>query len=68
MFDAREQAFDINKDLNRMNQLLPRFEGEIPQGSFVIVGYTASVYKKGEQVNLSCNIQWAVLLGTPEGF
>lgn len=52
-----------------MNEILPPFDGEIPQGSFVVVGYTSSIYKgKAGRFNMSCNIQWAILIGTPEGF
>lgn len=69
VYDARNHNFDIGKHIEHLRDVLPIFEGEIPQGSFVTVGYTASIYKgRDGQINLSCNILWAVLVGTPEGY
>lgn len=67
VFDARVVPFDINKDIECMHEILPAFNDKLPQGSFVVVGYSASTYKgKQDKMNLSCNVQWVVVVGTPE--
>ncbi|KAJ6464207.1 hypothetical protein C8R47DRAFT_1079754 [Mycena vitilis] len=71
VYDARTVVFDFNSDLNRMGSVLPAFHGEIPFGSFVVVGYTVAGYKAslsagGERVpHLGCNILWAIVCGSP---
>ena len=47
--------------------LLPRFQGEIPVGSCVVVGYTVNTFtKSGDNLkSVSFNIQFVIVLGTP---
>ncbi|KAJ7626517.1 hypothetical protein DFH06DRAFT_1141828 [Mycena polygramma] len=71
IYDARTVVFDFNSDLSRLSTVLPAFHGEIPFGSFVVVGYTVAGYKAslsagGERVpHLGCNILWAIVCGSP---
>lgn len=77
VYDARERGFNFTSDFDILDSL-PRFQGEIPLGSFVVVAYTMSSYvkyKKGEKSkaedpnrdwHLSMNIQFAILFATPE--
>ncbi|KAJ6462340.1 hypothetical protein C8R47DRAFT_1225489 [Mycena vitilis] len=71
VYDARGVVFDFNSDLARLDTVLPAFHGEVPFGSFVVVGYTVAGYKAslsagGERVpHMGCNILWAVVCGTP---
>ncbi|KAJ6513680.1 hypothetical protein C8R47DRAFT_1064388 [Mycena vitilis] len=71
VYDARTVVFDFNADLGRLASVLPVFHGEVPFGSFVVVGYTIAGYKAslsagGERVpHLGCNILWAIVCGTP---
>ncbi|RDB26091.1 hypothetical protein Hypma_006901 [Hypsizygus marmoreus] len=65
VYDARKSYFKIESELTLLAEKLPRFEEEIPEGSFVIVGYTTSMYTKDKVPNLSCAIQWAIVCGTP---
>lgn len=68
-YDARGMtSIDFNHILPRLAQnVLPPFtEGEIPQGSFVMVGYTTTIYKAANgNWTLGCNIQWVIVIGTP---
>jgi hypothetical protein len=71
VYDARKTPVDFETDLDKIADVLPSFTGEIPFGSFVVVGYTASVYKAtlgggSERVpHLGCNILWVIVCGTP---
>ncbi|KAJ7758176.1 hypothetical protein DFH07DRAFT_940365 [Mycena maculata] len=71
IYDARKTAVNFDADLGRLGQVLPLFPGEVPSGSFTVVGYTCSSYKGvisggSERVaNLGCNILWVIVCGTP---
>ncbi|KAJ7764350.1 hypothetical protein B0H16DRAFT_1799868 [Mycena metata] len=71
VYDARKTSFSFEFDLPRLASVLPSFTGEIPFGSFVVVGYTASTYNASiggstERVtHLGCNVVWAIVCGTP---
>ncbi|KAJ6457541.1 hypothetical protein C8R47DRAFT_1227355 [Mycena vitilis] len=71
IYDARKVVLDFSADLERLDRVLPPFHGEIPFGSFVVVGYTVAGYKAtlsagGERVpHLGCNVLWAIVCGTP---
>ncbi|KAJ7616336.1 hypothetical protein DFH06DRAFT_1145606 [Mycena polygramma] len=71
IYDARRVVLDFSSDLERLDRVLPPFHGEIPFGSFVVVGYTVAGYKAalsagGERVpHLGCNVLWAIVCGTP---
>ncbi|KAJ7705900.1 hypothetical protein B0H16DRAFT_1345948 [Mycena metata] len=71
VYDARKIVVNFEADLDRLDKVLPLFKGEVPFGSFVVVGYTVSSYKAalssgGEKMpNLGCNILWAIVCGTP---
>jgi hypothetical protein len=72
VYDARSSVVDFNTDLGRLDEVLPLFDEEIPFGSFVVVGYTVSVYRAsltagGERVpQLGCNLVWAIVCRTPD--
>jgi hypothetical protein len=74
IFDGRQTQFELDDSLERLDELLPPFEHEIPPGSLVLVAYTANSYyralkagKSGQKSlsnqNLALNINWAVVLG-----
>jgi hypothetical protein len=71
VYDARNSLFDYQTDLGSLDSVLPMFSGEIPFGSFVVVGYSVSRYLAalsagGERVpHLGCNVLWAVVCGAP---
>ncbi|KAJ7119965.1 hypothetical protein C8R43DRAFT_960035 [Mycena crocata] len=62
IYDARKIVVDFNTDLDRL---------EIPVSSFVVVGYTVSCYNgavsgsSAKAANVSFNILWAIVCGTP---
>ncbi|KAH6871665.1 hypothetical protein BKA70DRAFT_1450893 [Coprinopsis sp. MPI-PUGE-AT-0042] len=66
VYDARDVQLDFNEDLDRI-QHLPRWNQEVPYGSFVVVGYTVAVFKveKTRSWTVSFNIHWAILVGVP---
>ena len=76
VFDGRNKQFDLNRSLERLEQLLPPFDGEIPSGSLALVAYTVNGYyrnpkseasRRGPSImNLALNINWAVVLGVPK--
>ncbi|KAJ7027192.1 hypothetical protein C8F04DRAFT_1189855 [Mycena alexandri] len=71
VYDARKIVVDFNKDLGRLSDVLPLFPGEIPVGSYTVVGYTMSSYMANlsgtsDRVpHVGCNILWAIVCGTP---
>ncbi|KAF6751778.1 hypothetical protein DFP72DRAFT_763918, partial [Ephemerocybe angulata] len=68
VYDARNlDSLDFNDILPRLSTLPAYTGGEIPQGSFVVVGYTMTVYlaNNGNRT-LGCNLQWIIVVGTPE--
>ncbi|KAJ6470778.1 hypothetical protein C8R47DRAFT_751799 [Mycena vitilis] len=71
VYDARKNLVDFDTDLARLDEVLPPFIGEVPFGSFIVVGYTCSVYNaavsgSSERVaHLGCNVLWVIVCGTP---
>lgn len=67
MYDARNtRTIDFNVDLPSLDSFLPRWEGEVPYGSFVVVGHTiAMYYSKYKHWTLGCNIRWLIVVGVP---
>ncbi|KAF6759630.1 hypothetical protein DFP72DRAFT_1063974 [Ephemerocybe angulata] len=68
VYDARNtESLDFEKVLPRLAEELPLYTGgEIPFGSFVLVGYTMTIYRaKNNNWTLGCNIQWVVIIGIP---
>ncbi|KAJ2911706.1 hypothetical protein MD484_g8708, partial [Candolleomyces efflorescens] len=67
VYDAREaRTIDFDKDLPNLDSFLPRWQGEIPYGSFVVVGHTMVVYySKHKRWTLACNLQWVIVVGVP---
>ncbi|KAJ6630446.1 hypothetical protein B0H10DRAFT_1774734 [Mycena sp. CBHHK59/15] len=73
VYDARSVLLNFKTDLPRLAEMLEPFQGEIPFGSFVVVGYSATSWNAVPTVNsdgvkqphLGCNILWAVVIGTP---
>ncbi|RDB23241.1 hypothetical protein Hypma_009686 [Hypsizygus marmoreus] len=64
VFDGRTMTINMDVDLPRLDTKLPHFEGEVPPGSFIIVGYSASMYTNKGTPTLSCSILWAIVCGT----
>lgn len=66
VLDARGSKFNLEADLFSLDQKLPGFIGEIPQGSCVWVGYTCTKYDSKERgPGLNFNLMWTVVMGTP---
>lgn len=69
VYDARAvPSYDFNANLPRLANTLPAWtEGEIPYGSFVVVGHTLTVYRsQAGNMTLGCNLQWVIVIGTPD--
>ncbi|KAF7976039.1 hypothetical protein HWV62_7940 [Athelia sp. TMB] len=66
VLDARGVRFNLESDLRELDQKLPAFVGEVPEGSCAWVGYTSTKYETGDGViGLNFNLMWVVVLGTP---
>ncbi|KAF7968767.1 hypothetical protein HWV62_29366 [Athelia sp. TMB] len=67
VLDGRGVEFNLEDNLIELEQMLPSFKGEIPEGSCVWVGYTCQKYenKTRKMMGLNFNLMWAVVLGTP---
>jgi hypothetical protein len=69
IFNAIGKSFSLDKgtlsDL-AMAGLTP-FEGEVPVGSMVLVGYTGNWWRPIESTNpkLAFSLNWVVVLGVP---
>ncbi|KAF6741296.1 hypothetical protein DFP72DRAFT_292937 [Ephemerocybe angulata] len=68
VYDARDAGeLDFEKVLPRLSDELPLYTGgEIPFGSFVLLGYTMTIFlANNNNWTLGCNILWVVLIGSP---
>lgn len=70
VYDGRHTPFDLNKDVENLAAVLPKYEGtedgEVIPGSFIAVAYTATSYNnKDRSVAVSFNIQWVIVMGEP---
>ncbi|PPQ81055.1 hypothetical protein CVT26_006165 [Gymnopilus dilepis] len=65
VYDAREVAVDLSNVESLFS--LPRFAGEVPVGSFAVVGYTTNAYLSNRDGawHVSCNVRFVVVVGTP---
>lgn len=64
IYDGRGKSFDYNCNLAQVHEMLPLFNAEVPAGSFLVVAYTMTAYKKGDVWNLSTNIQFVIVVAT----
>ncbi|KAK6984443.1 hypothetical protein R3P38DRAFT_3375069 [Favolaschia claudopus] len=64
VYDARHTAFKAERDIDNLDRLLPRYRGEIPNGSSALVAYTVSQYRRkdSDEEHISFNLRFAVLL------
>ena len=62
IYDARTHQFDYAKHLDGIESVLPRFEAEIPVGSFAVVAYSMSTFKKSGGYHLNTNVQFVILV------
>ncbi|KAF9050080.1 hypothetical protein BJ165DRAFT_1401887 [Panaeolus papilionaceus] len=66
IYDGRNSQFNFDTDLPNLDSILPRFEREVPYGSFAVVGYTVSAHNPApKKWNLKCYVRWVIVLGTP---
>ncbi|KAJ7912586.1 hypothetical protein B0H13DRAFT_2327305 [Mycena leptocephala] len=71
VYDARNKDIDFEEDLPNLDDL-PRWKGEVPIGSFVVVGYTVNTYQSSrvrngpKEEHVSCNLMWIVVCGIPK--
>ena len=62
VYDSRDTPFNYSTDLDDIGTALPLYGSEIPTGSFAVVAYTLSSYKKGTEWYLNSNVQFVVLV------
>lgn len=64
IYDARTYTRPFSAILKNLKDI-ERYDGEIPEGSATVVGYTVNPWKASngqEELNISFNIQFAILL------
>ncbi|KAF9052103.1 hypothetical protein BJ165DRAFT_1341016, partial [Panaeolus papilionaceus] len=67
VYDARQTPFNFDTDLPHIADTLPKYDGEVPYGSFAVVGYTVSAHNPSpKKWNLKCYIRWVIVLGIPQ--
>ncbi|KAJ7619245.1 hypothetical protein DFH06DRAFT_1342103 [Mycena polygramma] len=70
VYNAVGRDFDFLTELPNMAAKLPLWRGEIPQGSFIVTGYTATTYQgsaagmSDKQEHVGCNLLWIIVCGT----
>jgi len=72
IYDARTANFRVNSEsLKSIGTKLPKFVGEAPEHSMVVVAYSLSTYSENAEstsgYGLSPNIMWVAVLGEAEG-
>ncbi|RXW13814.1 hypothetical protein EST38_g12042 [Candolleomyces aberdarensis] len=68
IYDCRDIDVDMVRDLDRLSEL-PRWNEEIPYGSFVVAGYTVAVFKKAkDKWGVSFNVRFGMLIGVPDDY
>ncbi|KAF7978622.1 hypothetical protein HWV62_45105 [Athelia sp. TMB] len=66
ILDGRGRTFNLEGDLLALDKKLPSFNGEVPEGSCVWVGYTCTKYESETRgIGLNMNLMWVVVIGTP---
>ncbi|KAJ6522934.1 hypothetical protein DFH09DRAFT_1191008 [Mycena vulgaris] len=71
VYDARKTVIDFDADLDRLGHVLPLFIGEVPNGSFAIIGYSVSSYfgnilsKANKVPYIGMNLLWVIVCGVP---
>lgn len=69
IYDARKADPVFANVLSTLKNL-PRYSGDIPQGSCAVVAYTINTFQKegDELISSSFNVHWAMLLALPGKF
>ena len=62
VYDSQETPFNYSTDLDDIGMALPLYGSEIPTGSFAVVTYTLSSYKKETERHLNSNVQFVILV------
>lgn len=70
VYDGRKQQVQVPHELSKIPDILPRYQGDIPEHSLALVAYTASTYSpnSGARKNLTTvnlNIHFCVVLYEP---
>ena len=65
VLDGRSHKFKPETDLSKLDQILPPFDEEVPEGAFAWVGYTVNKFTTNRGINLGLNVMWVVVMGTP---
>jgi hypothetical protein len=63
IFDGRNCQIKLPDDLKNLSEKLPRFDGIVPDDSFVVASYTVVSYLNNrKEFKIANNILWAVVL------
>jgi hypothetical protein len=69
-YDGRKRQLSIPDDLRKIPDVLPRYDGRIPEFSLALVAYTVSTYlaasgPRKDQFTANLNIHFGVVLHEP---
>ena len=62
IYDASDRDFDYAQDLEVIDDVLPQLDHEVSAGSFAVVAYTMSTFKKAGSWHLNTNIQFVIVV------
>jgi len=66
ILDGRNVKFNLDRDLPKLDKILPSFHQEPGSGSCALVGYTVNKFQVKKGVGLGFNLMWVVVVGMPE--
>lgn len=69
-YDGREHQLEVPNDLRNIPDVLPRYDGKVPEHSLALMAYTVSAYtpmsgSRKYQFTASLNIHYGVVLYEP---
>lgn len=70
IYDGRKRQLNVPDELGRIEDILPRYVGDIPELSLALVAYTVSMYSstngpRKDQVTANLHILFGVVLHEP---
>ncbi|KAJ7601734.1 hypothetical protein DFH06DRAFT_1401235 [Mycena polygramma] len=67
VYEGRFKHFKAEDVIDNLPAHLELYEGEIPEGSLAVVGYTVTQYTaKGNKLSVGMNLQYVIVLGEPK--
>ena len=66
VYDGKSKKISFTADFfDNLSTKLSIYKGEVPRGSFALVGYTIQIQQHGEQVQYFKKPRWVIILAEP---